>query len=229
MPSPLLDEADIRIIRKRINGTLLNTKPPIIYRQEPSHEVDRAWASLYDTRPIALTREQVLAIGKDPAEAVRIPPDWGRGNDSYFGRLDVFHQLHCLDALRREARFDHYYAARYPGGFNSTSGLHQLHLTHCVWLLAQNIMCSASTDVYTHVWTDTLEHPFPDFNIQHRCKDYDAVLAWQRHNALDEGAFVDLRRPEGYPYRVMTHEFKEIHGWFAEHEDNGDFESGEIA
>ncbi len=211
-----------------MDATLLNTRPPVIYRREPDREVDIAWASLYDTRPVALNRDQVLAMGKDPATAVRIPASWGRGNDSYFGRVDAFHQLHCLDALRREARFDHYYANRYPGGFNTTSGLHQLHLSHCVWLLAQNIMCSANTDVYTHIWTDTLEHPFPDFNIDHQCKDWDAILAWQQQNALDEDAFVALRRPEGYPYRVMAHEFKEIHGWFLEHEDDGDFESGEL-
>ena len=213
---------------KRMDGTLLNTKPPVIYRREPRHDVDAAWAALYDTRPIPLTRDQVLAIGKDPAQAVRIPESWGRGNDSYFGRLDVFHQLHCLDALRREARFDHYYAARYPGGFNTTSRLHQLHLTHCAWMLAQNIMCTATTDVYTHVWTDVLEHPFPDFKIEHQCKNYEAVLEWQRRSALDEEAFVGLRRPDGYPYRVTTHEFKEAHGWFSTHEDDGDFTSGEI-
>lgn len=207
----------------------MNTEPPIIYRQQPSREVDRAWAALYDTRPVVITRDQVLATGKNPGEAVRVPSSWGHGNDSYFGRLDVFHLLHCLDALRREVHFEHYYGAQYPGGFNTTSEMHRLHLSHCVWLLAQDIMCTASTDVYTHLWTDTLEHPFPDFNVQHQCKNYDTIMAWQEQNAVDEDEFVALRRPEGYPYRVMTHKFKEIHGWFSEHEDDGDFESGEIA
>ncbi|GLB07147.1 hypothetical protein AtubIFM57258_002470 [Aspergillus tubingensis] len=229
MPSPILDEVDIRVAPQRMDATLLNRDPPTIYRQEPSIEIDRAWAALYDTRPIALTRSQVLAMGKDPAEAVRIPPSWGRGNDSYFGRIDAFHQMHCLDALRREAYFGHYYGAKYPGGLNTTSEMHRLHLSHCVWLLAQNIMCSANTDVYTHIWTDTLDHAWPDFNIQHQCKSYDTILDWQRRNALDEDDFVALRRPDGYPYRVMTHKFKEIHGWFLDHEDVGDYESGEIA
>ena len=89
-------------------------------------------------------------------------------------------------------------------------------------------MCSASTDVYTHIWTDTLEHPFPDFNIRHQCKSWGVIREWQQENALDERAFVGLKRPEGYPYRVMTHKFKEIHGWFESHEDDGDLTSGEI-
>ncbi|KUL81483.1 hypothetical protein ZTR_10424 [Talaromyces verruculosus] len=212
-----------------MDGTLLNTDPPVIYRQEPSAEVDRAWMSLYDTRPIALTRDQVLAIGKNPDEAVRIPSNWEKGDEKYFGRMDIFHQMHCLDSLRREANFDHYYGTKYPGGWNSTTEMHRLHLSHCVWMLAQNIMCSASTDVYTHIWTDTLDHPFPDFNIDHQCKNYETVLEWQRENALDQEAFEALRRPEGYPYHVMKHKFKEIHGWFLNHEDNADFGSGEIA
>ncbi len=102
-------------------------------------------------------------------------------------------------------------------------------MSHFVWLLMLNIMDSANTDVYTPIWTDTVDPPFPDFNIEHKYKDYGAVMEWQRRNALDENAFVDLRRPEGYPYRIMTHKFKEIHDWFSTHKDNGDFESGEIA
>lgn len=163
-----------------MDATLLNTYPPIIYRQEPSIEIDRPWPALYDTRPIGLTCEQALAIGKDPAEAVQIPPSWGLGNDSYFGRVDAFHQMHCLDALRRETHFDHYYGVKYPGGLNITTQMHRLHLSHCLWLLAQSIMCSANTDMYTHLWTDTMDHAFPDFNIEHKCKNYDDLLTCHR-------------------------------------------------
>lgn len=211
-----------------MDATLLQRAPPVIYREEPSRKVDEAWQKLWDTRPIPLTAEHVRRMGKDPSEAVKIPPDWGYGDDAYFGRLDVFHQMHCLDALRREVFFDHYYGKKYPGGFNTTTEFHQLHLSHCTYLLMQNIMCNANTDVYTHIWTDTLTHPFPDFNIDHKCKNFDAVVEWQEKNAMDERAFVALTRPEGYPYRKMTHKFKEIHGWQFGPEDVDDG-SGEIA
>lgn len=46
---------------------------------------------------------------------------------------------------------------------------------------------------------------------------------------MDEQAFVSFKRPEGYDYHTMTHKFKEIHGWFADHEDDGDLTSGEIS
>ncbi|PMD63759.1 uncharacterized protein K444DRAFT_522224 [Hyaloscypha bicolor E] len=219
IPSPILDETDIRISPKRMDATLLQRNPPVIYREPPSDAVDMAWQALVDTRPVPLSRSQVEAIGKDPSRSVQIPPSWGHGNESYFGRIDVFHQIHCLDALRREAHFEYYYGESYPNVWNDTTEFHRLHLSHCVYLLLQNIMCNANTDVYTHIWTDTLVHPFPDFNINHQCKDFSAVMEWQEKNGLDEESFVALKRPEGYPYMKMSRKFKEVNGWEFESEE----------
>jgi len=127
---------------------------PSIYRQDPSHEVDLAWEEIGDLRLIPLTRDEVLAVGKDPEEVVRFPDSFGLGPERYAGRIDVFHQVHCLDALRREAYFEHYYGKRYPGGWNDTTEMHRLHLSHCIEYLLHSVLCQASTDVYTHVWTD---------------------------------------------------------------------------
>jgi hypothetical protein len=214
-----------------MDATLVQPKPPVIYREEPSHEVDKTWQDLYDTRPVPLSRSQVLAMGKDPEQSVQVPVEWGHGNETYFGRVDVFHQIHCLDTLRREAHFEHYYGKHWPRGYNDTDEFHRLHLSHCIYYLLQNIMCQANTDMYTHIWTDTLEHPFPDFNIDHQCKDYNAVMDWQSKNALDEEEFVRLKRPEGYAFRKMSHKFKEIHGWeFGPDEGNWEWDDdGDIA
>ena len=89
-------------------------------------------------------------------------------------------------------------------------------------------MCTANTDVYTHFWTDTLETPFPDFNINHKCRDFEAIKEWQNENAVDEHKFVDLRRPDEYGLpRVMSHRFKEVHGYFLDHEDDGNYIGGD--
>ena len=90
-------------------------------------------------------------------------------------------------------------------------------------------MCQASTDVYTHIWTDALPHPFPNFQLNHKCKDFGAVLEWQRENGLDEERFLQLERPEGYPYRTMNHRFKDVNGWFVSHSDDGVINGGEVA
>lgn len=153
--APIISSEEIPIISKHMDITLLLNENPSIFRQEPSHEVDMAWRLIGDTRPIPLTRDEVLALGKNPADRVRLPKSFGVG-ESYAGRMDVFHQIHCLDALRREAYFEHYYSETYPNGWNDTTEKHRLHLSHCIEFLLHNIMCQASTDVYTHAWTDTV-------------------------------------------------------------------------
>jgi len=228
-PAPILDDIDLQVKRKKMDTTFVQQQSSYYLRQKPGPQVDAAWWSLLDTRPVPITKERVLEIGKDPAEAVKIPESWGHGSDMYFGRIDVFHHIHCLDALRKEAYFEHYYGERYPGGLNDTSDFHREHLSHCIYLLLQNVLCSANTDVYTHIWVDNLEHPWPDFEVNHQCKNFDAVLDWQKKNALDEKAFSELVKPEGYPVRVANHRFKDVNGWFKDHEDDGDLVSGQPA
>lgn len=193
-----------------MNATLLPSALDEIFRNEPSHEVDLAWRRISSENPIAISREEVLAIGKDPDHAVKYPPNFGIGENKYAARIDVFHQIHCLDALRREAYFDHYYGEKYTD-YNATSKLHKAHLSHCVYYLLQNIMCQANLDVYTHIWTDTVVQPFPDFNITHKCRNFDAILDWQERNSLNLSEFYKMRKPEDFgDAREMSEEFKEI-------------------
>jgi hypothetical protein len=49
-----------------------------------------------------------------------------------------------------------------------------------------------------------LEHAFPDFNINHQCKNFDQVLEWQGKNAVDEQAFV------GFAFGVALEEIVPI-------------------
>ncbi|EKG18674.1 hypothetical protein MPH_04067 [Macrophomina phaseolina MS6] len=205
----MFDRLNIGLVTKRMNATLLPSPTDEIFRSEPGPEVDQAWRRISNERPIAISREEVIAIGKDPDQAVRYPESFGLG-EAYAARIDVFHQIHCLDALRREAYFDHYYGDKYPT-FNATTKLHKAHLSHCIYYLLQNIMCQANVDIYTHVWTDTILQPFPDFQISHKCKDFDAILDWQEQNSLDLHKFYKLRKPEGSgPALKMSSEFQEL-------------------
>jgi hypothetical protein len=83
-------------------------------------------------------------------------------------------------------------------------------------------MCTGNVDVYTHFWMDAQEHAFPNFNMNHKCRDFDAILAWQKEHAVSVEEFAKVRAPEGGKVRIMGHEFKEVFGWFEEiHPDNG--------
>ncbi|KAH9215078.1 hypothetical protein DL95DRAFT_523613 [Leptodontidium sp. 2 PMI_412] len=222
MYSPILDKIDIPFVTKRMNATLVD-RPASIWRQDPSDEVDAAWLVAEDPRPFAISREEVIALGQDPDKAVKWPEEYGLGSDTYAARIDVFHQIHCLDAIRREVWFDYYYGEKYQGGFANTTWMHKLHLTHCIAYIMENLMCAANVDVYTHFWTDAFSYPHPDFQIQHKCRSFDAILDWQQKHAVDVHKLVQLTRPgDSAPARKMSHDFKALFGYYDAHEDTGD-------
>ncbi|EOD45791.1 putative tat pathway signal sequence protein [Neofusicoccum parvum UCRNP2] len=99
--------------------------------------------------------------------------------------IDVFHQLHCLNSLRKGLihNYQYYWGDRYgldpPIMFSS-------HLNHCMDVLRQNIMCHADVEVITYDWRETQLHPFPNFGINKKCRDFNAVLEWQERTKLQD-------------------------------------------
>ncbi|OKL62642.1 hypothetical protein UA08_01389 [Talaromyces atroroseus] len=217
--APLLEQIDIPLVVKKMNATLLDTS---IWRQPPSPEVDAAWNRIQTREAVVISREDVLAMGKDPADAVKWPESFGFGADAYVAKLDVLHQIHCLNTLRMNLRnnFDYYYGAEFPSGM-PTDAFHDLHVTHCVHVLLENLMCSGNVDLYTHTWIDAQTHPYADFNINHTCRDFDAILAWQDEHAVPMEKISEVTRPDDYKVHVMNHEFKEIMHWYDDHPDDG--------
>ena len=49
---------------------------------------------------------------------------------------------------------------------------------HCVDVLRQQLMCSADIGLVGYNWVKDMAHPVSDFNTIHRCRDFDAVRAW---------------------------------------------------
>jgi hypothetical protein len=147
--APILEDIQLPLRNVRMNASFVPEHPTSIYRQDPSPEVDAAWLRIANTNPIIVSAEEGIASGWDMSKAARFPSGFGFASDAYIGRVDVFHQLHCLDALRKEVNFMYYYGDSYPDG--KPSDLHRTHTSHCVYLLLQNIMCTANVDLYSHV------------------------------------------------------------------------------
>ena len=174
---------------KQMSGELFPKNPPSIYRQDPSPELEAEWDRIGSSGKaggfLILYEDEVERLGKDPDKAVRAPEDWGYGSDAYVGSLDVFHQLHCVNELRMAAWYDEYHQ---PGSEHAGKDhpLYWIHLKHCVDMLVQNIKCTASVDIITQKWVDQQYHPFPDFNIYHQCRDFEAILDWQIKNRVTD-------------------------------------------
>lgn len=216
--APLFDLIDIPMKTWRLNGTFIELDPPSIYRQPPSPEVDAAWERVETQNPIPITRQDIIDQGRDPDDAVKFPESFGFGPDAYVGRIDVFHQIHCLNRIRKHLywNFDYYY------GGERMNKYHQFHVSHCISTLLQNLMCAGNVDVYSHFWADAQDNAYPDFSINHKCRDFEAILAYHDAHAVPLEDFGKIRKPPGQKARIMSHAFKEAFEWFDdEHPDDG--------
>lgn len=45
-------------------------------------------------------------------------------------------------------------------------------------VLRQQLQCSADIGLVGYNWVKGMERPVPDFNNVHRCRDFDAIRAW---------------------------------------------------
>ncbi|KAH7355385.1 hypothetical protein BKA65DRAFT_582307 [Rhexocercosporidium sp. MPI-PUGE-AT-0058] len=224
--SPILDKFDLPTFVQQVNGSLLIPKEPSIARQDPNPGADAIWEDLELIRTIVITGEEVRKLGKDPATAAKFDNEyWELGDDAYMAQIDVFHQLHCLNELRKLTYPDYYksfpnstleYNSHAHGhGHHSRSRyskLWQIHIGHCVDILMQNIMCNANTDLITLQWMETQDNPFPDFSINHRCRDFNALVDWREKNAVDMEKWDEMTKPVGVKEVPLPEEYWENFG-----------------
>ncbi|KUJ24497.1 uncharacterized protein LY89DRAFT_634620 [Mollisia scopiformis] len=197
--STFLDTVDLNLQPHTFNGRLRDNTS--IYRMPPSSEVDEAWdyISTEGLEVMTVSSSDILHSFKDPSISVQAPQSWNRGPDAYIVQIDVFHQIHCLNELRKEIYHDYYYPDQQP------DELHREHKNHCIHMILQNLMCHADLEIITHNWVhndlipEPKTRPFPDFNVVKQCRDFDGILDWATQNAVKNlpGKWNDLRIPPG--------------------------------
>jgi Mycotoxin biosynthesis protein UstYa len=109
----------------------------------------------------------------------------------YLVGLTVFHDLHCLDSIRKALWADR--AARGEGGATSPttppSNAHEshdpAHLMHCIDSLRQSLMCHADVVPLSWQWSDTDGGVRAYSDVTHQCRDFDSVLQWGREHRFD--------------------------------------------
>ncbi|KAI9755572.1 MAG: Transcription initiation factor TFIID subunit 5 [Chaenotheca gracillima] len=193
---PVLNRIDLPMVEAEINGTLFPPENPSIYRQEPSPEVDDAWFELEKIRAFAITSKDMEELGKDTTTAAKFPEDAGFGSDAYMAQVDVFHQIHCLNLLRKAA-LPKYYPDGPTKKSSSSHDMHLIHVSHCADVLLQNLMCTASTDVLTFDWMETQARPFPQFTRNAKCRDFGTLQKFQEENTIELDKWIALKKPEG--------------------------------
>ncbi|TDZ33117.1 Cyclochlorotine biosynthesis protein O [Colletotrichum spinosum] len=143
------------------------------YYGPPSEEMDRRWAELWHfSVGEAITKDEAQRLSN--ATSTLGP----RHPDLYWIKLDVFHQLHCLNALRMSVWPD-YYADDYHAAI-----LKKDHLAHCIDSIRQSIMCHSDVTPLVLQWDEELQKSRHRANMPHTCRDFNKIRDWARKRAI---------------------------------------------
>ncbi len=58
-------------------------------------------------------------------------------------------------------------------------------IDHCADLLRQKFMCDADMTLITYNWINNHYQPHPNFNVQHKCRNFDAAKQWTIQRRID--------------------------------------------
>ena len=64
---------------------------------------------------------------------------------------------------------------------------------HCADMLRQKLMCDADEEIVTYNWLKNHRAPHPNFNVQHKCRDYGRLLRYASNYKIDGAGY-----PDGY-------------------------------
>ncbi|KAL4974647.1 hypothetical protein BDW66DRAFT_161082 [Aspergillus desertorum] len=173
--APVISNVPIKYRRQRFNGSLLKEN---IYRQDAGPEVDAAWEALgANYRPIRVPVEQAVKSGITP-EQVQISEAHGGGKRS--------RTLTAQNLLRQSLYYNYdYYRTKADGAFRNDDFIVRKHVSHCLDILRQQLMCTIDVGVLGQVWIHP-DHPSPfvDFNTEHVCRNFEDIRAWAEKNQL---------------------------------------------
>ena len=177
---------------------------------EAGPEVDAAWDSLgisckcpqkfkfceahiFTDRSLAVPVTEAARAGLK-ADQVQINPKHGGG---FPANVEGLHHLHCLNLLRQSLYYNiDYYREQGKGAFVNEDMIVRHHVSHCLDIIRQQLMCTPDTGLLGQVWWDP-EYPqaFVDFNTEHKCKNFDAIRQWAEKRQIPETVPADFLLP----------------------------------
>ncbi|KAL7946385.1 tat pathway signal sequence [Trichoderma barbatum] len=170
---------------QRFNGSLFKRSP---YSGPPTPKMDQTWGrfteagskSMPDYPPLLnISIEDAQASTSYPLQtAVHLNETQNIG---YMASLGFFHQIHCLNMLRKFIYLD-YYKETQPSWY--TQPYLRGHADHCVDMLRESIMCHGDTTLIVYHWIKGYADPVPDFSTIHTCRDPEAILDWMQTNQI---------------------------------------------
>ncbi|KZS89691.1 hypothetical protein SISNIDRAFT_416713, partial [Sistotremastrum niveocremeum HHB9708] len=153
------------------------------YHNPPSDEKDALWESLYHMGVSWITKEEAARL---PNWTEPLPSPGHQEKEHYIVNLDVFHQLHCLNFIRKALNPERYGPPGLGPPIWRDDPTPFDHTDHCVNIICENIMCNV--DITPNVWQWNPERNviFPHFDTIRTCRSFDAVLDWARERQVQQ-------------------------------------------
>ncbi|RMZ92008.1 hypothetical protein DV736_g730, partial [Chaetothyriales sp. CBS 134916] len=186
--SPVVQDVGIRFETTRFNGSLMK---PTIFRQDASPEGETA--NFVTDRGVRVPAELASKSNLLP-DQVKISQKYGGG---YPANVEGLHHLHCLNLLRQALYLNYdYYHAKGEGPFRNNDTILQYHVTHCLDIIRQQLMCAVDIGVLGQVWWNrTGPEAYVDFNTKHTCRNFEAIRGWAEKHQLPDDVPDDFLEP----------------------------------
>ncbi|KAJ7732828.1 hypothetical protein B0H16DRAFT_1580446 [Mycena metata] len=148
------------------------------YHGPPTDEVDQAWIDLYDLGMSAIPKSQAARLPN------RTEP-FSAGSDTYLVSLTVFHNLHCLNMIRKSLWPERYSQAHRYDVVHGIGGDYIFdHLDHCVNSLRLALTCAADITPHIWRWNEKSQQSTGRSNVVHTCKNWDAIHEWAERTRI---------------------------------------------
>ncbi|KAJ3552560.1 hypothetical protein NM688_g4090 [Phlebia brevispora] len=167
-------------VRYKVVQWIEEVRTTTIYRGEPSEEVDQAWEDLYNDFGISQIPEWQADLLPNPT--LPFPDD----PKNYIIQLSVFHQMHCLNIIRKALRPEHYIDPITGDLGIIKQDMLRMHLNHCVDSLRQHLMCAGDISPVVWQWNDQDDRAHINMDVLHTCRDFDMIVDWAKaHKSQD--------------------------------------------
>lgn len=124
------------------------------------------------------------AVSQIDAEmAAKLPNATTPFNDDpshYIVTIDVFHQLHCLNMMRKLV-----YPGKYPMDLTSGSDKSNdtiVHFEHCYEQLRQSLQCHSDVSTIFWEWSERRNRYLGNAHTTHTCRDFEKIRQWGIRN-----------------------------------------------
>ncbi|TFK38461.1 hypothetical protein BDQ12DRAFT_112969 [Crucibulum laeve] len=148
-----------------------------VYQGEPSKELDEAWEDLYNFGISRIPKSQAAQLANKTSA---IPDDPGY----YIVELDVFHQLHCLNMIRKALNPLGYPDMSLTNPDPQEAKDNKEHISHCIDSIRQSLMCAGDVSTIVWQWAEPLKKAIVRGDVAHTCRNFEKIREWGKESTM---------------------------------------------